>query len=115
MPERSLSFDRFYPVNPGMHVAVASTQRAEALGGSASERSCRSASTQHGGRSGLCSLPQLAAELGTSAWMVRAAMDAHRIPRLPGQLAKGRARKAASNRYAAERAAQLGFPVLGPC
>jgi hypothetical protein len=58
------------------------------------------------------SLPQLAAELGTTVWLVRAAMDAHRVVRLADPLAKGRARKAASDRHAAERAAQLGFPNL---
>ncbi|HEY3036351.1 MAG TPA: hypothetical protein VGJ54_17050, partial [Streptosporangiaceae bacterium] len=53
---------------------------------------------------------QLTAELRTSVWMVRAAMDAHRVTRLPGPTAKGRARKAASDRHAAARAAALGFP-----
>jgi hypothetical protein len=56
------------------------------------------------------SLPQLAAELATSVWLVRAVMDAHRVPRLPGPDAKGRARQAASDQHAAERAAALGFP-----
>ena len=37
------------------------------------------------------SLSQLAAELGTSVWMVRAAMDSHRVARVAGSLAKGRA------------------------
>jgi hypothetical protein len=58
------------------------------------------------------SLPQLAAELGSSIWLVRAAMDAHRVPRFPGPEANGRARQAASDRHAAERAAELGFPDL---
>jgi len=56
-----------------------------------------------------CSLPRLAAELGTCVWLVRAAMDAHRVARLPGPEAKGRARKAASDRHATARAAALGF------
>jgi hypothetical protein len=60
-----------------------------------------------------CSLPALAAELATTMWLVRAAMDAHHMPRLPGPAAKGRARKAASNQHAAERAAALGFRDLG--
>jgi len=59
------------------------------------------------------SLPQLANELGTSVWMVRAAMDAHCVVRLPGPEAKGRARQAASDRLAAARAAALGFPDIG--
>jgi len=32
------------------------------------------------------SLPALAAELGASVWLVRAAMDAHRVARLPSPL-----------------------------
>jgi hypothetical protein len=59
------------------------------------------------------SLPQLAGELGTSVWLVRAAMDAHRVRRLPGPRAKGRARRAASDRHATERAAALGFADVG--
>jgi len=58
------------------------------------------------------SLSQLAAELGTSVWMVRAAMDSHRVARVAGSLAKGRARQAASDRHAAARAAALGFPDI---
>jgi hypothetical protein len=58
------------------------------------------------------SLPALAGELGTSVWLIRAAMDAHRVPRLPGPQAKGRARQAASDRHATARAAALGFPDL---
>ena len=49
-----------------------------------------------------CSLPALAADLRTSVWLVRAAMDAHRIPRLPGPQAKGRARKAVKQIAAAK-------------
>jgi hypothetical protein len=59
------------------------------------------------------SLPALAAELGTSVWLVRAAMDAHRVPRLPGPKAKGRARRAASDRHATARITALGFPDVG--
>jgi hypothetical protein len=59
------------------------------------------------------SLPQLAGELGTSIWLVRAAMDAHGVARLLGPEAKGRARRAASDRHAAERATALGFCDLG--
>jgi hypothetical protein len=55
------------------------------------------------------SLPALAAELGTSVWMVRAAMD---VVRLPSPQAIGRARKAASDRHAHAHAAELGFPDL---
>jgi hypothetical protein len=58
------------------------------------------------------SLSQLAAELGTTIWLVRAAMDVHRVRRLPGPKAKGRARQAASDWCAAERAAALGFSDL---
>jgi hypothetical protein len=58
------------------------------------------------------SVPNMAAELGTSLWLVRAAMDAHGVLRLPGPDAKGRARQATSDRHAAERAAALGFPDL---
>jgi hypothetical protein len=57
-----------------------------------------------------CSLPQLAAELGTSVWLVRATMDAHRVLRFPGADAKRWARQAASDRHAAELAAEFGFP-----
>jgi hypothetical protein len=57
--------------------------------------------------------PSSAAELGTTVWMVRAVMDTHRVPRLPGPDAKGRARQAASDRHAAARAAALGFPDVG--
>jgi hypothetical protein len=56
------------------------------------------------------SLPNLAAELATSVWLLRAAMDAHGVQRLPGPAAKGRAVQAASDRHAAARAAALGFP-----
>jgi hypothetical protein len=58
------------------------------------------------------SLPALATELATSVWLVRAAMDAHGVARLPGPKAKGRARKAASDRHAHARATALGFPDL---
>jgi hypothetical protein len=46
-------------------------------------------------------------------WTVRAAIDAHRVARLPGPEAKGRARQAASDRHVAARAAALGFSDLG--
>ena len=36
-------------------------------------------------------------------------MDANGVPRLPGPEAKGRARKAASDRHVIARAAELGF------
>jgi AraC-like DNA-binding protein len=58
------------------------------------------------------SLPQLAAELGTSVWMVRAAMDTHGVLRLPGPDAKGRSRQVDSDRHATARAISLGFPDL---
>jgi hypothetical protein len=59
------------------------------------------------------SLPQLAAELGSGVWLVRAAMDVYRVPRSPGPQAKGRARQAASDRHATARARALGFADLG--
>jgi hypothetical protein len=59
------------------------------------------------------SLPALADELGTSVWMVRAAMDAHGVARLPGPQAKGCARQAASDRHVSARATALGFLDVG--
>jgi hypothetical protein len=40
-------------------------------------------------------------------------MDTHRVARLPGSLAKGRACQAASDRHVTARAAALGFPDVG--
>jgi hypothetical protein len=89
----------FTPIPPHLWTL---DRRARALG-FAGLRDYLDARYAHAG----CSLPQLAAELGT---VVRAAMDEYRVARLPGPTAKGRARKAASDRHAAERAAALGFP-----
>jgi AraC-like DNA-binding protein len=95
----------FTPIPPRLW---ALDRRARALG-FADLRAYLHARYAHAGHS----LPPLAAELRTSVWLVRAAMDAHLVARLPGPVAKDRARKAASDRHAAKRAARLGFPDLG--
>jgi len=92
----------FTPIPPHLW---ALDRRARALGFAAGLGAYLDARYSHAS----CSLPQLATELGTSVWMVCAAMDTHCIPRLPGPEAKGRARKATSDRHATARAAALGF------
>ncbi|HEV8649652.1 MAG TPA: hypothetical protein VG276_09670 [Actinomycetes bacterium] len=60
-----------------------------------------------------CSLAGLAAELGTSTHTVAGAMDACGVAREPAPRARGRARRAASDRRLAARVAALGFADVG--